>query len=273
MNNVRIHPLTWLFGAAAAATGLFLEAICIGLILLIHELGHAGAAKAMGWRIQKVEMLPFGGKMETDEHAGRPLLEEWLVVLAGPFMHVPMLIISFLFLKAGWMDAALYELFFELNAVIFLFNLLPVLPLDGGKMLQLILCAIQPYFRAYRQSIFLSFAALLLIMGTAVITLPFYLQLLLTVSYIAVQLLVMWKEKEVMFIRFLTARFYDPVSMRLLYLSLLETDRLLDAVRSFRRNRTHRFQVNRHGELTEEQLLQSFFEGKKDVQEMFENID
>ncbi|MCP3762595.1 site-2 protease family protein [Domibacillus sp. A3M-37] len=273
MNNVRIHPLTWLFGSAAAATGLFLEAICIGLILLIHELGHAGAAKAMGWRIQKVELLPFGGKLETDEHAGRPLLEEWLVVLAGPFMHVPMLAISFFFLKSGWMDAALYELFFELNAVIFLFNLLPVLPLDGGKMVQLILCAVHPYFIAYKQSIFLSFAVLLFVMGAAVITLPFYLQLLLTVSYIAVQLLVMWKEREVMFIRFLTARFYDPVSMRLLVLPLLKTDRLLDAVRLFRRNRTHQFHVNGHDELTEEQLLHSFFGGKKDVQDMFENID
>jgi stage IV sporulation protein FB len=273
MNNVRIHPLTWLFGAASAATGLFLEATCIALILLIHELGHAGAAKALGWRIQKVELLPFGGKMETDEYAGRPLLEEWLVVLAGPFMHVPMLAVSVLLLEAGWMDAALYELVLQLNAAIFLFNLLPVLPLDGGKIVQLILCTVQPYFIAYKQSIFFSFSILLLVMGAAVMILPFYLQLLFTVSYITIQLLVMWKEREVMFIRFLTARFYHPVSMRLLRVPLSETARLLDAVRSFRRNRTHKFQVNGHDELTEEQLLHSYFQGKKDVKDMFENID
>ncbi|WP_046173955.1 site-2 protease family protein [Domibacillus indicus] len=273
MNKIRIHPLTWLFGAAAAATGLFLEAICVGVILLIHELGHTGAAYAMGWRIQKIELLPFGGKMETDEYAGKPLFEEWIVVLAGPFMHIPMLIGSFLLLKAGWMDAALYDLFFKLNAAVFLFNLLPALPLDGGKIIQLVLCAAQPYYHAYKQSIFLSAAVLFLIMASAVMVLPFYVQLLLTVSYIGVQLLVMWKEKEIMFIRFLTARFYSPVSMRLLCLPLLKTDRLLHAVRLFRRNRTHKFQVDGQEELSEEQLLQSFFKGKKEVEDLFKNTD
>ncbi|WP_050181230.1 site-2 protease family protein [Domibacillus robiginosus] len=273
MSKITVHPLTWIFGAAAAATGLFLEAICVALILFIHELGHAAAARAAGWRIVKIELLPFGGKLETDEHAGRPLVEEWLVVVSGPFMHVPMFIAGVLLHKAGWLDAHLADLLFQLNAFIFLFNLLPVLPLDGGKMVQLLLCALQPYYKAYKQSIFFSFAALSVILAAAAVLLPFYAQLLLTASYIAVQLLVMWKEKEVMFIRFLTARYYDPVSLRLYCLPVLKSDRLLLTVRRFKRNRTHTLQVKNGRNMTEEQLLQSFFGGKKYIREVDENMD
>lgn len=274
MNNpVKVHPLTWLFGAAAALNGLFLEALTIGLLLLIHESGHALAAKAMGWRIQKMELLPFGGKLETDEHAGRPAGEEWLVVLAGPFMHVPILITMMALRHMNWIEAPFYEWCFQMNAVLFLFNLLPVLPLDGGKMVQLLLCAGQPFFRAYKLSIFLSFISLLFIVGFAALLLPFYAPFFLTISYITVQLLVMWKEKDVMLIRFLTARFYEPRSLKLLDVPLSKTEPLLQAVRTLRRNRTHVFQINSRIEVTEEQLLHSFFSGKKDVQDMIENID
>ena len=273
MNKIVIHPLTWLFAAAAAATGLFLEASCVALLLFVHEMGHAAAAKALRWRISKIEMLPFGGKLETDEHAGRPLVEEWLVVTAGPFMHVPMFAVSVLLFKAGWIGSDFYQLIVQLNAFLLLFNLLPVLPLDGGKMVQLLLCTVQPYYKAYRQSIFFSFMFLTLAMAAAVFTLSFYAQLVLTASYIAVQLLLMWKEKEVMFIRFLTSRHYHPVSLRLLHLNVQKTDRLLHAVRVFKRNRKHILHVKGNGELTEEQLLQSFFEGKKYIQEVDENND
>ncbi len=273
MKQIKIHPLTWLFAALAAGTGLFAEAICLGLILLLHELGHAFAAKKNGWRIQKIEFLPFGGKMETDEHAGRPLKEEWFVVIAGPFMHVPMFAAGLLLLKANLIDSAEYNLFFQLNAFIFLFNLMPVLPLDGGKMVQLFLCSVQPYYKAYKQSIFFSFFTLICLLAAAVCFLPFYLQLLLTVSYIAIQLLIMWKEKEIMFIRFLTARFYDPVPLCLLQLPLLPNQSLLSAVKLFRRNRTHLFQINHFACLTEQQLLKHFFQGKKQVKDAVENID
>lgn len=275
MKQINIHPLTWLFAALAAATGFFAEAVCAGLILIIHELGHAFAAKTSGWRITKIELLPFGGKLETDEHAGRPLLEEWFVVAAGPFTHVLMLMSAVLLLKTGLLDPVLYELFFQLNAFIFLFNLLPVLPLDGGKMVQLFLCTFRPYYKAYEQSVFYSFIALICLLGAAVCYLPFYLHLMLTVSYIAMQLLIMWKEKEVMFIRFLTARFYDPVPvpMRTIRLSLFPGQSLLSAVRLFRRNRLHLFHANGRHDVTEHQLLQFFFQGKKNVRDITKNID
>jgi stage IV sporulation protein FB len=270
---ISVHPLTWLIAAAAAAIGMFAEALCLVTIVFIHELGHAAAAKYCGWRIVKIELLPFGGKLETNEHAGRPAAEEWLVVLAGPFMHIPMTVIALFLLNAGIMEAAVYSLFFQLNLLILFFNLLPVLPLDGGKMLLLLLSAFRPYHAAYRLAIHLSFFMLVCLFGAAVYFLPFYIQLILTVSYVAVQLLVMWKEKEYMFIRFLTARFYEPVPLRVMRIQIGSRQSLIEIVRLFRRNRTHLFIVDRKESITESSLLTHYFKGKKMVDEITGNND
>ncbi|OMP67551.1 site-2 protease family protein [Domibacillus epiphyticus] len=270
---ISIHPLTWLMGAVAAAVGMFAEALCLLTIVLVHELGHAAAAKIYGWRIVKVELLPFGGKLETSEHSGRPLIEEWVVVLSGPFMHIPLAAAALCLFHAGIIEQAVYSLFFQLNVLIFLFNLLPVLPLDGGKMILLFLSFIRPYYYAYRLAIHISFFWLVCLLGAAVCFLPFYLQLLLTVSYITVQLLRMWKEKEYMFIRFLTSRFYEPVQLRMLCLHLDRRQTLLATVRRFRRNRTHFFIVDGEEDVTENQILNSFFQGKQSVGEVFKNDD
>lgn len=270
---ISIHPLTWLLAAVAAAIGMFAEALCLLLIVFIHELGHAAAAKYCGWRIVKIELLPFGGKLETNEHAGRPLTEEWFVVLAGPLMHIPMIGIAMLLLKAGVMEPAVYELFIQLNLLILFFNLLPVLPLDGGKMALLLLSAVRPYYAAYRLAIHYSFFMLVCLFGAAVYYIPFYVQIILTVSYVTVQLLVMWKEKEYMFIRFLTARFYEPVPLRLIRIQTASHQSLMEMVRLFRRNRTHLFIVDRKETLVESYLLRNYFKGKKTVDEIMENND
>ncbi|OAH56138.1 MULTISPECIES: M50 family metallopeptidase [Bacillaceae] len=270
---ISVHPLTWLLAAAAAAIGMFAEALCLLIIVFIHELGHAAAAKYCGWRIVKIELLPFGGKLETSEHAGRPLTEEWLVVLAGPMMHIPMTCIAILLVKAGMMEPAIYALFFQLNVLILFFNLLPVLPLDGGKMVLLLLSAVRPYYASYRLAIHFSFFMLVCLFGAAVYFLPFYIQLILTVSYVAVQLLVMWKEKEYMFIRFLTARFYEPVPLRVKRIHIDNQQSLLEMVRMFRRNRTHLFIVNQKENITESRLLAHYFKGNKKVDEIMENND
>ncbi|OLN23486.1 hypothetical protein BTO30_05870 [Domibacillus antri] len=270
---IRIHPLTWLMGALAAAVGMFAEALCLLTIIFVHELGHAAAAKFCGWRIVKIEFLPFGGKLETNEHAGRPLAEEWLVVLSGPFMHMPLAAAFFCLLHTGVVEPDVYSLLIQLNVLILLFNLLPVLPLDGGKMILLLLSAVRPYYDAYRMAIHCSFFMLVCLFGAAIYVLPFYLQLLLTVSYITVQLLTMWKEKEYMFIRFLTARFYEPVQLRMLHIHTGSRQLLMETVRQLHRNRTHLFMVDRRVNITEYELLTHFFQGKKRVDEIIENND
>src|SRR5690625_2968700 len=65
-----------------------MEIFIILVIVFIHELGHFLAAKYYGWRVLHINLWIFGGELVTEEHSERPLFEQVVVTLAGPFQHL-----------------------------------------------------------------------------------------------------------------------------------------------------------------------------------------
>jgi stage IV sporulation protein FB len=126
-------------------TGHFLEIITLCILVIIHELGHVAAAWSYGWRIRSIELLPIGGVAKTDEWGTVPAKEEIIVALAGPFHHIWMVLFSLLAYHAGWWSESWTLYFIQGNLFIALFNLVPIYPLDGGRVLQALLSYVLPY--------------------------------------------------------------------------------------------------------------------------------
>jgi stage IV sporulation protein FB len=162
---VRLHPLFVVMLVLSVLAGCFLETITLFVIVFIHELGHAAAARAFGWRVRRIQLLPFGGVAEMDEQGGMPAREELIVALAGPLQHVWMIAFAALMKHIGYFDGAWWDYFAEANAAIGLFNLLPILPLDGGKVL---LCLVG-YSAPYRRTIALVTWTSLVLSGLVVV--------------------------------------------------------------------------------------------------------
>jgi Zn-dependent protease len=100
------------------------------IVLLIHELGHYAAMKAFGYRNVRMFFLPFFGAAVSGKKFGVAAWRKALVSLMGP---VPGIIVgAALLLQSGpetnRVVAQLAIMFLVLN----LFNLAPILPLDGG---------------------------------------------------------------------------------------------------------------------------------------------
>jgi stage IV sporulation protein FB len=133
----------------AAATGYFFELVTLFGIVLIHELGHVTAARMFGWRIREICFLPFGGVAVTEESGNVPAHEEIVVALAGPLQHVWMIAAAALFSYLGIWDAGWTAYFIQGNLMVGLFNLLPVPPLDGGRIFQ----ALCSYWVSYHRTI------------------------------------------------------------------------------------------------------------------------
>lgn len=167
----RLHPLFVLLMAASVMTGYFLELITLFGVVLIHELGHVAAAKSFGWRVREVKLLPFGGVAEVDESTNIPAREEFLVAMAGPLQNAWMAVFALLMKKTGWGDGAYWSYFYEANVWIGCFNLMPILPLDGGKMLQAALSYVVSFHRAMVFSVRLSLFLSVMIVTGAVIRL------------------------------------------------------------------------------------------------------
>ncbi|EXX85142.1 Zn-dependent protease [Paenibacillus darwinianus] len=142
-----VHPLFVLVMLGSVVTGYLAELIVLFAIVLVHEFGHVAAAKALGWRVREIKLLPFGGVAETEEAGTVSAAEEAWVAAAGPLQNAWMAAAAWALGRwAGWdEDWAAYIV--RANIMIGLFNLLPVLPLDGGKLLQ---AAIGGGFSYYR---------------------------------------------------------------------------------------------------------------------------
>jgi Zn-dependent protease len=120
----------FLFGLLCAA-GVF---VCVGL----HELGHSWVAIRKGCHVREIMLLPIGGVAKMSSLPSRPL-DEFLVAFAGPATSAALALlcrlIGGLFVALGLAPLAI--LFFILSAVnlaLFLFNLLPSFPMDGGRI-------------------------------------------------------------------------------------------------------------------------------------------
>lgn len=93
---------------------------------------------------------------ELEEHGNKSLKEELVVVIAGPIQHVWMMLVGYMLFEAGWLNADLYYFFMWNNIIILAFNLLPIWPLDGGKVLFNILSYRFPYLQAHEKMMKLS---------------------------------------------------------------------------------------------------------------------
>jgi stage IV sporulation protein FB len=148
-------------------TGYFVEMLTLFVVVMIHELGHIAAARSYGWRILKLELLPFGGVAETDEWGTSPALEELVVALAGPFHHIWMVLLSFLFYEVGLWSKEWSDYFIRGNLMIAGFNLLPIHPLDGGRILQALLSYVMPYRRSIAVTLWFGMGLSLVLAATA----------------------------------------------------------------------------------------------------------
>lgn len=146
--KIHIHPLFWGIFVIGILTATVKQLFLLFIIVIIHELGHAVAAQCFSWRIRRIMLLPFGGVAEVDEHGNRPFREEFIVTISGPLQHLWMFGAAFLLMKINVLSFETYEQFMFQCTVIFLFNLLPIWPLDGGKLLFLICSRSLPFFRS-----------------------------------------------------------------------------------------------------------------------------
>jgi Zn-dependent protease/CheY-like chemotaxis protein len=118
--------------AAAAAAVLFAASV------LAHELGHAVLSLRMGLPIKRITLYLFGGMAELDGEPATPATE-YLVAIAGPLVSVFLAGASAVVAGSTPRGATLHGIAVYLaltNAAIGVLNLLPGLPLDGGRVLR-----------------------------------------------------------------------------------------------------------------------------------------
>ena len=162
---IRVHVALVVFLALSALSNALaagwqgmlyglLYAIGLFASVVLHEIGHSLVARAKGARILEILLLPIGGMARLGAMPRRPV-DEIQIALAGPA-------VSFALGVGGWwglaplagafnpyLQLAIAELSLT-NFMLFLFNLIPSFPMDGGRVFRAVLTPRLGRFRATR---------------------------------------------------------------------------------------------------------------------------
>jgi len=139
LTKLKINNLTYFLLFLCLLTGMFKNIILILLIVLIHEFGHILFIKKLKYHINSVDIYPFGGITKVEKDINSPINHD-LIIATGGFIFQTLLLIVFIILfKLNLIKEATYSLFLTYNKSILIFNLLPIIPLDGYVILKSIL--------------------------------------------------------------------------------------------------------------------------------------
>ncbi|MCP4194123.1 MAG: hypothetical protein GY768_26230 [Planctomycetaceae bacterium] len=164
--DVSLH---WSFGLLmlyVAATAGFTQLIFVLMLfgcVVLHELGHALAARSFGIATRGITLLPIGGVAHLERIPRNPW-QELVIALAGPAVNVGIAAVLFAFLSLGGGvqqavsslgagSGALLPRLLVVNLALVVFNLIPAFPMDGGRVLRSMLALITDYPSATRWAV------------------------------------------------------------------------------------------------------------------------
>lgn len=123
---------------ASAYVIAFAYAVLLLVSVLVHELAHALTAKIYGWPTQKIVLNLWGGHTQFESFTATPG-RSVLVALAGPAANFVLAAGAWLLLTGATLGSVaeiLTNIFMWANFLIAVFNVLPGLPLDGGRLVE-----------------------------------------------------------------------------------------------------------------------------------------
>lgn len=165
MIRITIHPLLLVVLLSMIFTGNIALYSIILCALLLHELGHLLAASIVRVRVKSCVIMPYGGEIELgkQEVSHAQLL---VIALGGPLVTLLGMVSS------EFLPPLIGALFYQVQFYLLCINLLPLLPLDGGKIICYGLLTFFPKTKVYERFLSLSLCLLTILVLVTLLMLP-----------------------------------------------------------------------------------------------------
>lgn len=150
-NKFEVSPLASIFVIITLLTNSYKLFFIFFMITFIHELGHVVIAKILGLNINKIKLLAIGFNAEIERIDYTSSIKEFLIAIAGPLTYfISLALLKYLY-KTDFISYNAYNQALTVNRYTLFFNLLPILPLDGGRILKIF---IDNFFTSKKSMIF-----------------------------------------------------------------------------------------------------------------------
>lgn len=245
LNKIYFHPLFLITVLLFILIGEFRFISYFMLLIIVHELGHILVSQYFKWNIDKIIILPFGGLTKFNEIINRPLIEEFLISIAG----ITFQMIFFILIK----DKIDYKYFDVINYFILIFNLIPIYPLDGSKILNILFNIITSFKNSILLTIIISYISIIILM---IMFARINKLVLLVLTFLLIEVNKLYKEREYIFNKFLLERYLGEFRFR--------KKKTINKVDKMKKDYKHLFYVD-NKYLTESFFLKKMFDIKNNL--------
>lgn len=177
------------------------------LIVFIHEFGHITMALIFKYKIKKINIYPFGGYTIFESDINTPFISEFMVFLGGIIFQT----IFFLITKQILNNTSYtYKLIENYNLSILIFNLIPIIPLDGSKVLNIFLNKIFSFKRSHLLTIYISYITILILVVLSIKNINLILMIILLLTLLISE----HKRHRVIFNMFLIERYIKNIKFK-----------------------------------------------------------
>lgn len=207
--KINIHNATYITLLISFLAGYFEYMYILLLIIFIHEFGHYIFSILNKIKISEITIYPFGGITVLDCDLNISIKKEFMCLIGGILFQI----LFFLFIRFLYQNNIIthhiYNLNKEINYLLISFNFLPIIPLDGGKLLNLTLDNIFSYKLSYKITLVTSitFSIVFLISQRTILSLILFIFLLWNI-YQEI------KQKEYRFNKFLLERYLNDYKFK-----------------------------------------------------------
>lgn len=208
--KIEFHYTYIIIALSFILTGYFSNLIVFTSIIIIHELGHFVVAKKLKLNPDKIVIYPFGGITKMNNLINTEISKELLVAISGVTFQSIYYLIIFILYKNSIIRDYIFNLFSTYHKSILFFNLLPIHPLDGSKILNLILSKYLPYKLTIKLNIIIS-----LITGFIILKINYYkfnYTTILIITIIVDNLVKYYKNINYLFNKFLLERYLYKIN-------------------------------------------------------------
>lgn len=134
--QIKIHPTFVGLLLISILSGLALRAFIVFSLVILHEFFHMAVARRYGVKITRIELYPYGGTAVLEDTFEGKRKDETIIALAGPAFNLSLFLLIATLRWEGILTGAWALELQKINFWLAIFNLIPVLPLDGGRVVR-----------------------------------------------------------------------------------------------------------------------------------------
>ena len=223
--DIKISKYTYLIVLLALITGQIKELLGLLIIILSHEYGHYFTSKIFKWNIDKIYLYPFGGLIKYNEKIDKPFKEELLIAISGILNQLLIYLLFYLLNKYYIINDYFFNIIKNYNYSILFFNLIPIIPLDGSKVLNILLNKIFSFRKSY---ILLNIVSIILLV---IFIFKSNTSLLIVILFLIYEIYLNIKNKSFIFNRFVLEKYLYPDDFKDVY--------IINNIKDMKRNKKH----------------------------------